>query len=80
MSADILIIDDEADIRDLISGILEDEGYETRTAGNSDDCFAAVLHRRPTLIILDIWLRGSNLDGIEILQDLKKIIRRYRLL
>lgn len=72
MSADILIIDDEADIRDLISGILEDEGYEARSAGNSDDCLAAVLHRRPTLIILDIWLRGSNLDGIEILQELKK--------
>ncbi|MEH6546153.1 MAG: response regulator, partial [Sneathiella sp.] len=72
MSADILIIDDESDIRELIAGILEDEGYEARTAGNSDECFAEVSHRRPNLVILDIWLRGSKLDGIEILQQLVK--------
>jgi two-component system, NtrC family, nitrogen regulation response regulator NtrX len=72
MSADILIIDDESDIRELIAGILEDEGYEARTAGNSDDCFTEVAHRRPNLVILDIWLRGSKLDGIEILQQLVK--------
>lgn len=72
MSADILIIDDESDIRDLIAGILEDEGYEARTAGNSDECFSEVSHRRPNLVILDIWLRGSKLDGIEILQQLVK--------
>jgi len=72
MSADILIIDDEADIRDLIAGVLEDEGFETREAANSDECFAEVSNRRPSLIILDIWLRGSNLDGIEILQELRK--------
>ena len=72
MSADILIIDDEADIRELIAGILEDEGYETRMAANSDQCLAEIAHRRPSLAILDIWLRGSKLDGIEILQTVKK--------
>ncbi len=73
MSADILIIDDEADIRDLIAGVLQDEGYETREAGNSDDCMKEIGNRRPNLVILDIWLRGSQLDGIEILQEIKKI-------
>ncbi|GLQ07249.1 nitrogen assimilation response regulator NtrX [Sneathiella chinensis] len=73
MSADILIVDDEADIRDLIAGVLEDEGYETREAANSDECLAAVSNRCPNLIVLDIWLRGSRLDGIEILQEIKKI-------
>ncbi len=72
MSADILIIDDEADIRDLIAGVLEDEGFETREAANSDECLAAISNRRPSLVILDIWLRGSALDGIEILQQIKK--------
>ncbi|MEH6478007.1 MAG: sigma-54 dependent transcriptional regulator [Sneathiella sp.] len=72
MSADILIVDDEADIRELIAGILEDEGYETREAGNSDECLAAISNRRPSLVILDIWLRGSQLDGIEILQEIRK--------
>ncbi len=72
MSADILIVDDEADIRELIAGILEDEGFETREASNSDEALNAVANRRPTLVILDIWLRGSQLDGIEILQSIKK--------
>jgi len=72
MSADILIVDDEADIRELIAGIMEDEGYETREASNSDEALSAVANRRPTLVILDIWLRGSELDGIEILQAIKK--------
>ncbi|MCF8469023.1 MAG: sigma-54 dependent transcriptional regulator, partial [Sneathiella sp.] len=72
MSADILIIDDEADIRELVAGILEDEGYETRMAANSDQCLTEIAHRRPSLAILDIWLRGSKLDGIEILQTVKK--------
>ncbi|WP_339716364.1 response regulator, partial [uncultured Sneathiella sp.] len=72
MSADILIVDDEADIRELVAGILEDEGYETRMAANSDQCLAEIAHRRPSLMILDIWLRGSKLDGIEILQAVKK--------
>jgi len=72
MSADILIIDDEADIRELISGILEDEGYETRMAANSDQCLAEISNRRPNLVILDIWLRGSTLDGLGILEQIKK--------
>ncbi|MDF2368735.1 sigma-54 dependent transcriptional regulator [Sneathiella sp.] len=72
MSADILIVDDETDIRELVAGILEDEGYETRMAANSDQCLAEIAHRRPSLVILDIWLRGSKMDGIEILQAIKK--------
>jgi len=72
MSADILIIDDEADIRELIAGILQDEGYETREAANSEECLNAIANRRPSLVILDIWLRGSELDGIGILQTIKK--------
>jgi two-component system, NtrC family, nitrogen regulation response regulator NtrX len=67
MSSDILIIDDEADIRDLVAGILEDEGYKTRKAGSSDDAIAEVQKRRPQLIFLDIWLQGSKLDGLQIL-------------
>jgi len=72
MSADILIVDDEADIRELIAGIMEDEGYETREAANSTECLSEVDNRRPNLVILDIWLRGSELDGIEILQEIRK--------
>ncbi|MDP6873794.1 MAG: sigma-54 dependent transcriptional regulator [Alphaproteobacteria bacterium] len=71
MARDILIVDDEADIRELIAGILSDEGYETRLAGNEKQALAAVAARRPSLVILDIWLRGSELDGIEILQEIR---------
>jgi two-component system, NtrC family, nitrogen regulation response regulator NtrX len=67
MSSDILIIDDEADIRDLVAGILEDEGYKTRKAGSSDEALAEVARRRPQMIFLDIWLQGSKLDGLQIL-------------
>jgi two-component system nitrogen regulation response regulator NtrX len=72
MAQDILIVDDESDIRMLIAGILKDEGYATREAGNSVQALTAIRSRQPTLVILDIWLQGSELDGIEIL----KIIRR----
>ena len=72
MAADILIIDDEADIRELIAGILEDEGYETRLAHNSDAALAEVAQRRPSLIILDIWLMGSKLDGLDLLNIIKE--------
>jgi two-component system, NtrC family, nitrogen regulation response regulator NtrX len=72
MPAEILIVDDEADIRDLVAGILEDEGYETRTAKNSDDALAAVALRRPSLAFLDIWLQGSRLDGLQLLDALKQ--------
>ena len=75
MAADILIIDDEADIRGLIAGILEDEGFETRLAHNSDAALAEVGQRRPSLIILDIWLMGSKLDGLDLLQiDRKSVV------
>ncbi len=73
MALDILIVDDEADIRDLISGILNDEGYETRTAKDSDSALQEIDSRRPSLIILDIWLQGSRLDGLELLEAIKKI-------
>jgi two-component system nitrogen regulation response regulator NtrX len=72
MAQDILIVDDEADIRMLIGGILRDEGYATREAGNSGEALAAIRTRQPSLVVLDIWLQGSELDGIEIL----KITRR----
>src|SRR5215471_11637188 len=72
IAAEILVVDDEEDIRDLISGILRDEGYETRMAGDSDAALAAVRSRRPQLIILDIWLQGSRLDGIQVLDTLKR--------
>ncbi|WP_416900003.1 MAG: sigma-54-dependent transcriptional regulator [Minwuia sp.] len=67
MALDVLIVDDEADIRTMVSGILSDEGYETRTAGDSDSALAAVADRAPALLILDIWLQGSRLDGLELL-------------
>jgi two-component system, NtrC family, nitrogen regulation response regulator NtrX len=72
MTEDILIVDDEADIRTLVSGILEDEGYEAREAADSDETLAAVSVRRPSLILLDIWLQGSRLDGMQILERLKQ--------
>lgn len=72
MAKDILIVDDEADIRMLVSGILSDEGYECREAGNSDEALAAVQTRRPSLIILDIWLQKSAKDGLQILEEVKK--------
>ncbi len=72
MAHDILIVDDEADIRALIAGILEDEGYSTREAANSDAALEAVRARRPSLIIQDIWLQGSTLDGLGILAEVKR--------
>ncbi|MFE1602076.1 nitrogen assimilation response regulator NtrX [Methylobacterium sp. ID0610] len=71
MSADILIVDDEADIRDLVAGILDDEGHRTRTAGSSDEALAAIEQRRPHLVFLDIWLQGSRLDGLQVLDVVK---------
>jgi two-component system nitrogen regulation response regulator NtrX len=72
MAADILIVDDEVDIRELISGILQDEGYETRLARNSDAALAALADRRPSLIILDIWLQESKLDGLDLLSVIRE--------
>ena len=73
MALDILIVDDEPDIRELISGVLEDDGYETRVAGDSDAALAAVKERKPSLVLLDVWLRGSRLDGLELLTEIKNI-------
>ena len=72
MGPDILVVDDEADIRDLVSGILEDEGYSPRVAANSDEALAAVAARRPHLVFLDIWLQGSRLDGLQVLDAIKE--------
>ena len=71
MSLEIMIVDDEADIRELTAGILEDEGYQTRKAASSDEALNAIASRRPSLILLDIWLQGSTLDGIEILSTIQ---------
>jgi two-component system, NtrC family, nitrogen regulation response regulator NtrX len=71
MASDILIVDDEADIRELVSGILEDEGYTTRVARDSDDALGAIQSRRPSLVFLDIWLQGSRLDGLQVLGSIK---------
>ncbi len=67
MALDVLIVDDEADIRTMVAGILSDEGYETRVAGDADSALQAVADRVPSLLILDIWLQGSRLDGLELL-------------
>jgi len=71
MPSDILIVDDEADIRDIVSGILSDEGHGTRTAKNADEALTAIEARRPHLAFLDIWLQGSHLDGLQLLQIIK---------
>ncbi|KIC11299.1 ATPase AAA [Leisingera sp. ANG-M1] len=70
--SDILIVDDERDIRELISDILEDEGYATRKAGSSDECMARLEEAEPALMILDIWLKDSQMDGIDILKAVKR--------
>jgi two-component system nitrogen regulation response regulator NtrX len=68
----ILIVDDEKDIRELIGDILKDEGYSVRLAGNSDDCMDAINEELPSLMILDIWLKDSRMDGIDILKTVKR--------
>ena len=70
--SDILIVDDERDIRELISDILEDEGFVTRLAGNSDEAISAINAEPPALMILDIWLKDSRMDGIDILKTVKR--------
>lgn len=72
MALDILVVDDEEDIRDLVSGVLEDEGYSTRTAAHADAALDAISERRPSLVLLDVWLQGSRLDGLEILDEIKR--------
>ena len=73
MAADILIIDDEADIRELVAGILQDEGHETRLAHNSDAALSEIALRKPSMVILDIWLQGSKLDGLDLLLEIKQM-------
>lgn len=72
MAQDILIVDDESDIRTLTAGILEDEGYKTREAADSQGALEALAARRPSLVLLDIWLQGSDLDGLQILKKIKE--------
>ncbi len=72
MALDILIVDDERDIRELVAGVLSDEGYDCRTAGDSTSALSAVDARRPSLVLLDVWLHGSPMDGLEVLDEIKK--------
>jgi two-component system, NtrC family, nitrogen regulation response regulator NtrX len=71
MPLDVLIVDDERDIRELVAGVLEDEGFETRTAADSDAALTAIAERRPSLVLLDVWLQGSKLDGLDLLDVIK---------
>ncbi|WP_298016430.1 sigma-54 dependent transcriptional regulator [uncultured Parasphingopyxis sp.] len=72
MALEILVVDDERDICELVAGVLEDEGYEARTATNSDEALAAMDDRRPSLVLLDVWLQGSKLDGLDLLDEIKR--------
>ena len=72
MALDILIVDDESDIRELVSGVLEDDGYSARSAADSDAALAAIADRRPSLVLLDVWLKGSKLDGLDLLDEIKR--------
>ena len=69
--ADVLVVDDEADIRELVSGLLEDEGYAVRTASDADQALAALRARKPALMVLDIWMQGGGMDGLELLDMVK---------
>jgi two-component system, NtrC family, nitrogen regulation response regulator NtrX len=73
MSADVLVVDDEVDIRDLVAGILEDEGYAVRTAADADQALAALRARKPALLVLDIWMQGGGMDGLELLDMVKTL-------
>ena len=72
MALDILLVDDEPDIRELVAGVLEDEGYDTRAAADSDAALEAIATRRPSLVLLDVWLQGSRLDGLDLLDEIKR--------
>jgi two-component system nitrogen regulation response regulator NtrX len=72
MAADILIVDDESDICELVAGLLQDEGYSTRVARDSDTALNEIKARRPNLLFLDIWLQGSRLDGLQVLDAVKE--------
>ncbi|WP_375427479.1 sigma-54-dependent transcriptional regulator [uncultured Sphingomonas sp.] len=72
MALDILVVDDELDIRELVAGVLEDEGYHPRVAADSESALEAIATRRPSLVLLDVWLQGSKLDGLELLDEIKR--------
>src|SRR3954463_12384309 len=72
MASDILIVDDEVDICELVAGLLQDEGHATRTARDSDGALNEIKSRRPNLLFLDIWLQGSRLDGLQLLDTVKE--------
>src|SRR6201985_1229861 len=72
MASDVLIVDDESDICKLVAGLLQDEGYATRTARDSDAALNEIKSRRPNLLFLDIWLQGSRLDGLQLLDQVKE--------
>ena len=72
VAPEILVVDDEIDIRELMAGILADEGYDARMASDSDSALSAVSQRRPHLVVLDVWLQGSRLDGIQVLDILRR--------
>src|SRR5438128_1095191 len=71
MALEVLVVDDEADIRELVSGVLEDEGDSPRTAADSSTALDAIEERRPSMVLLDVWLQGSKLDGLQLLQEIK---------
>jgi two-component system nitrogen regulation response regulator NtrX len=71
MASDVLVVDDEADIRELVAGILTDEGYAVRTANDSESALAAIRARKPALLVLDIWMAGGGMDGLELLDLVK---------
>src|ERR1700751_3131081 len=75
MASDVLVVDDEADIRELVAGILADEGYAVRTANDSESALAAIRARKPALLILDIWMAGGGMDGLELLDMVKELDR-----
>src|SRR4028119_1891986 len=72
MALEVLVVDDEADIRELVGGVLEDEGYEVRTAADNTATLDAIEERRPSMVLLDVWLQGSRLDGLQLLQEIKR--------
>ena len=77
MALDILIVDDERDIRELVAGVLSDEGYECRTAADSVSALDAVDEKRPSLVLLDVWLHGSPMDGLEVLDAIGYRARHF---
>jgi two-component system nitrogen regulation response regulator NtrX len=72
MALEVLVVDDEADIRELVAGVLEDEGYAVRSAADSSGALDAIDDRRPSLVLLDVWLQGSKLDGLQLLEQIKR--------